>query len=128
VFTSHDYLDALSDDEALLDARLALVERHRLEQALRCDEGRFRVESQTLALEDGLAFRAEIDRYTASLLPHLDGKSTVRDVLTRVASQLSLEESEGERFVSAALPIVRRLLELGFLQPPGEAHAYVAAV
>lgn len=128
VFAAHDYLDALNDDEALLDARLALVERHRLEQALRCDEGRFRVESQTLALEDGLAFRAEIDRYTASLLPHLDGKSTVRDVLTRVASQLSLEESEGERFVSAALPIVRRLLELGFLQPPGEAHGYVAAV
>jgi Methyltransferase small domain len=119
VFAAHDYLHDLRDDEALLDARLALVERHRLEQALRCDEGGFLVETQTLALEDGLAFRAEIDRYTASLLPHLDGETTVRDVLARVASQLGLEEGDRERFVPAALPIVRRLLALGFLQPRG---------
>jgi hypothetical protein len=123
VFAAHDYLDGLPNDEALLDARLALVEAHMLEQALRCDEGRFRVESQTLAMEEGLAFRADIDRYTASLLPHLDGQSTARDVLARVASELGLDESDRERFVLAALPIVRRLLALGFLEPPARPSA-----
>ena len=117
VFAAHDYLQGLGEEEVLLDARLAVVERHRLEQTLRCEEGGFRVESQTLALEDGLAFRPEIDRYTASLLPHLDGESTVGDVLTRVASDLSLHESDRARFVAAALPVVRQLLALGFLQP-----------
>ena len=119
VFAAHDYLHALPDEEALLDARLALVGQHRLEQVLRCDEGGFRVESQALALEDGLAFRAEIDRYTAALLPHLDGENAVRDVLMLVASELSLEDSDRERFIAAALPVVRQLLALGFLEPPG---------
>ena len=118
VFAARDYLDDTPDDDALLDARLALVDGHRLEQALRSHEGGFLVESQTLALADGLGFRAEIDRYTASLLPHLDGENAVRDALARVASELGLDERDRERFDRAALPVVRRLLELGFLQPP----------
>ena len=123
VFAAHDYLDGLPDDEALLDARLELVERHRLDQTLQAQAGGFRVESQTLALEDGLSFRAEIDRYSAALLPHLDGENTVRDVLAHVASELTLGKADRERFVPAALPIVRRLLALGFLQPPGRPDA-----
>ncbi len=123
VFVARDYLEGLADDRALLDAPLALAEPHRLEQTLRCEKGGFWVESQTLVLQDGLGFRVAIDRPTASLLPHLDGENAVRDVLARVASELGLEESDGERFMTAALPVVRRLLALGFLQPPGRSDA-----
>jgi hypothetical protein len=119
VFAAHDYLHQLGDEGALLDARVALTERHRLEQTLRCDSGGFRVDAQTLGLEDGLAFRIGIDRYTTVLLPHLDGDTTVRDALMRAAADLELARSDRERFAQAALPVVRRLLELGFLEPRG---------
>jgi hypothetical protein len=118
VFEGHDILDGGTDDD-LLDERLALVEAHRLDQELRCEDGGLRVESQTLALADGLGFHVGVDRYTASLLPGLDGRCTVRDALERAARELGLEESDRVRFVQAGLPIVRRLLALGFLRRAG---------
>jgi hypothetical protein len=118
VFAAQDYLEDLADPEALRDETLTLVASHRLEQTLRADEGGFRVDTQTLALGEGLSFRAEVDRYTASLLPHLDGRSSVHDVLARVAAEWGLAERDRERFFPTALAVVRQLLALGFLEPP----------
>jgi methyltransferase family protein len=118
VFAANDYLHGLAAESALLDASVSLTERHRLEQTLRCEDGGFRVDDQTLGLEDGLAFRIGVDRYTASLLPHLDGTTTVREAARRAAAGLALGPNDSERFISAAIPVVRRLLELGFLEPP----------
>ena len=115
VFAAQDYLAGLRDEGALLDERLRLVERHRIELALRSREGALAVESQTLVLEEGLGFRVGLDRYTGALLPHLDGTRPLREVLTRVADELELGERDRDAFVPAALPVVRRLLELGFL-------------
>jgi methyltransferase family protein len=117
VFAAQDFLRELEDERALLDTRLVLVDQHRLEQTLRCDGGAFIVEAQTLSLGEGLGFRVGIDRYTTALLPHLDGAKPVRDVLALAAAGVELEEDERERFVPAALPVIRRLLELGFLAP-----------
>jgi SAM-dependent methyltransferase len=114
VFDAEDFL-AEQEDEALLDARLALVERHRLEQALRCDAG-FIVESQTLCLDEGLGFRVGIDRYTMALLPHLDGTRPAREAVALAAESVPVEDSERARFAAAALPVLRRLVELGFLR------------
>ena len=58
VFAAEDHLAALPDEQALLDERFALVGAHRLEQQLVCRDGGFEVESQTLALTEGLGFRA----------------------------------------------------------------------
>ena len=115
VFAAHDYLQELAGDERLLDERFALAPAHRLEQVLSCRDGTFFVEAQTLALEEGLGFTAGVDRYTAALLPHFDGERPLRDVLARAATALEVDEDEGARFAAAALPVVRRLLELGFL-------------
>ncbi len=114
VFAAQDMLTGLSD-ERLLDLRLALTESHRLRQELTCRAGGFAVESQTLELTDGLRFTVGVDRHTASLLPHFDGARTLRDVLALAAETFELEPAEREAYVPAALPVVRRLLELGFL-------------
>jgi len=115
VFAAQDTLEGLGDDE-LLDLPLALTSHHRLRQTLSCADGGFVVESQTLDLTDGLAFTIGVDRHTASLLPHFDGRRPLRDILARASETFELEPSEREAFVPAALPVVRRLLELGFLE------------
>jgi hypothetical protein len=115
VFAAEDYLAALDDERALLDERFELVEAHRLEQELVCREGRFEVQSQTLALTEGLAFHAGLDRSTAMLLPHFDARKPLRDVLGAAAADLEVEANDRERYTAAALAVVRRLFELGFL-------------
>jgi SAM-dependent methyltransferase len=115
VFAAEDFLAALPSERTLLDERFKLVDTHRLEQELRCADSQFEVESQTLVLTDGLAFRAGIDRSTAMLLPHFRRGRRLAEVLAAAAADLSVEDAERQRYVAAALPVVRRLIELGFL-------------
>jgi methylase of polypeptide subunit release factors len=100
VFGTQDYLESLDDDRRLLDERLELVEQHQLEETRRRRE----LKGTVLSLDEGLGFRTALDAHTAELVPLLDGIRPLRDVLP-----------EDERYQSAALPAVRRLLELGFL-------------
>ena len=119
VFAAEDYLAALTDERELLEERFALVDAHRLEQALVWRDGRFEVESQTLALTEGLAFRAGLDRSTAMLIPHFDSRRRLADVLAAAEADLDVVEDDRERYAAAALPVVRRLFELGFLVRAG---------
>jgi methylase of polypeptide subunit release factors len=119
VFAAEDYLVAVDDERALLDERFELVDAHTLEQELVCRKGRFEVESQTLALTEGLAFRAGLDRSTAMLLPHFAPARPLRDVLTATAADLEVDEDDREHFTAAALTVVRRLFALGFLVRAG---------
>ena len=64
-----------------------------------------------------MRFTVGVDRHTASLLPHFDGAGTLAEVLAAAAGTFELEPAERDAFVPAALPVVRRLLELGFLAP-----------
>jgi hypothetical protein len=114
VFAAQDALAPL-DDDGLLGLSLALTESHRLQQTLAARDGLV-VESQTLELNEGLRFTVGVDRHTVSLLPHFDGRRPLRDVLELARGTFELEPEEEERFVAAALPVVRRLLELGFLE------------
>jgi methylase of polypeptide subunit release factors len=115
VFAAQDLLAEL-DDDGLLELQLALAEAHRLQQTLTA-RGGFAVESQTLELTEGLRFAVGVDKHTVSLLPHFDGRRPLREVLMLARETFELEPQERERFVPAALPVVRRLLELGFLEP-----------
>jgi SAM-dependent methyltransferase len=115
IFEAEDYLAALPSESALLEERFELVDAHRLEQELVCRDGRFEVESQTLVLTEGLGFRAGLDRSTAMLLPHFGRGRRLADVVAATAADLEVEDADRERFAVAALLVVRRLLELGFL-------------
>jgi hypothetical protein len=101
VFDTQDYLESLDDDRALLDETLELVEQHHLEETRKWAE----LEGTVLSLDEGLGFRTALDEHTAQLAPLLDGTRPLREVLP-----------QDERYRSAALPAVRRLLELGFLE------------
>jgi Methyltransferase small domain len=116
VFAAQDVLER-ADDAALLEARLVLTPHHRLEQQLEAADGGFDVRSQTLVLTDGLCFTVGVDRHTASLLPYLDGRP-LREALVRASETFELAADERAAYTSAALPVVRRLLALGFLTAP----------
>jgi len=113
VFAANDLLGEV-DDAELLERRLALTPQHALEQRLEASEGGFVVRVQTLELTDGLRFTVGIDRHTASLLPYLDGRP-LREALAEAATTFELAEAEHAAYVPAALPVVRKLLALGFL-------------
>jgi methylase of polypeptide subunit release factors len=115
VFAAETHLATLPDERALLEERFELVPAQRLEQQLVCRDGRFDVDSQTLALTEGLAFRAGLDRSTVMLLPHFDATRRLADVLAAAASDLGVEPEERQRYETAALAVTRRLFELGFL-------------
>ena len=66
-------------------------------------------------LTEGLAFRAGLDRSTAMLLPHFGRGRRLAEVVAATAADLEVEDADRERFAVAALLVVRRLLELGFL-------------
>jgi SAM-dependent methyltransferase len=105
VFCTQDYLESLDDDRELLDETFALVEQHHLEET----RWRGELRGTVLSLDEGLGFRTALDAHTAELVRLLDGTRPLQDVLSRLAG------GEAERFESAALPAVRRLLELGFI-------------
>jgi Methyltransferase small domain len=119
VFAAETHLATLPDDRALLEERFELVAAQRLEQQLVFRDGRFDVAGQTLALTEGLSFRAGLDRSTVMLLPHFDANRRLADVLAAAAADLEVEPDERERYETAALAVTRRLFELGFLVRAG---------
>jgi methylase of polypeptide subunit release factors len=112
---TQDWLGVLPDDDALLEERLRLVERHRLEQTLRCRDGAFAVADATLTLEQGLPFRAAVDGVSATLLTRLDGTRTLREAVAETVELLGVGAELG-KLEGAAGHVARRMLELGFLQ------------
>jgi len=117
LFASQDYLESLEDGRALLDSAFALVERHHLEQTLTYSDGEAEIDGTVLWLDEGLGFRIALDEHTTRLLPRLDGRRPLREVLAAQSEELGLEHADAVRFESAALPVVRRLVELGYLAP-----------
>ena len=122
LFESQDHLDTLDDDRSLLEDTFALVDKHRLEQTLTFTDGAAESRGTVLSLEEGLGFRIGLDEHTAHLLPLLDGSRPLREALAERTTDMGLGEQDSRRFEQAALPVVRRLVELGFLvraSPPG---------
>jgi methylase of polypeptide subunit release factors len=115
VFETQDYLESLDDDGQLLESTFTLVDGHHLEQTLACRDGLAELHSTTLVLDGGLGFRVALDDHTARLLPLLDGRRPLRVVLSERAEEMKLGSEDAARFETAALPVVRRLLELGLL-------------
>ena len=114
IFEVEDRLQGCSPED-ILASRPVLVADHRLEQLMRCRNGRFEVESAVLTLEDGLAFRATVDAFNAFLLSRLDGTRTVREAVAD-AAVLAPAGARPTEVEAAAARSVRRMLELGFLR------------
>ncbi len=113
LFAARDFLAGLGHERALLVQIFSLAD-HRLEQVERRQEGRSVSEPARLLLEGGLPFAGTIDGPGLEVLSRVDGKRRVGAILEEVSDALGLDR---DAFTAVVLPIVRRLVELGFLVP-----------
>ena len=114
-----DAQDFLAGGRDLAYERLVLVDDHVLEQALHLENGAFGVQAAAIRLTEGLGFQATIDVYTAHLVAGLDGGRTVREALAETAAALGPDGMSADEMAGAALPTLRRMVELGFLVSAG---------
>jgi hypothetical protein len=98
VFAAQDFLASGAD---ILEERLALAPRTRLEQSVVLRDGIWTVDGIAVGLQEGLGFRAGVDSPTSQLLAQLDGKRTLAEIAGGLAQ--------------AARPVVEQLLAAGFL-------------
>lgn len=113
VFEAQDYLSGLEDEGDLLNEAFHLVEHHRLDQSLKCEDGKFVMQEAVLRLEKGLKFKGTLDAYTVHLLSRCDGQRPLGDLLEELAKDMDLQLDE---LTSAAVPVFRKLFGLGFLE------------
>jgi hypothetical protein len=114
LFAAQDELAANGDLE--LDRTVVLVDRLSLEHELGRREGHWKTTGVTLALQEGLGFRAGLDGTTAEIVRQLDTPRPLRAVFEAAAGELGIRP---ENLEGAGLEFVRHLVELGFatLQP-----------
>ena len=89
LFAAQDELAAIND-AALLDRTVALVDRLSLEHALGREDGGWTTSTITLALQEGLGFRAGLDRTTTEIVRRLDPPRPLRAVLGDAAAELGV--------------------------------------
>ena len=113
LMAAQDYLAATGDEE-MLDAVYSLSDEHRVEQTFRIKDGLQLVDRNVLRLEAGLRFEVALGQSTERMLALLDGEQPLAAVLAQAADGTGLTTEE---FIGRALPVVRRLIELGFVLP-----------
>ncbi|MEA2476308.1 MAG: hypothetical protein QOC87_507 [Actinomycetota bacterium] len=101
-------------DEELLDEPLRAAPDIRLEQSLQVADGGWEVEVGRVMRTVGLKFEASIDAAGARILSACDGERPVREVLSEVAVAAGAPADE---VISEAGPVIRRMIEQGFLLP-----------
>ena len=119
-FELRDFLETVSDDRRLMQQRLRISPEVRLQQSLQpCAKGWSVAESE-LQLSRGLAYSGKVDPYLVGLLARCDGEHRLGELLGELSA--SLEEDVSE-VAGAVCPVVRRLVQRGFLLPEGDAGA-----
>ena len=113
LFAAQDFLAAAGPEE-LLDAVMTVAPEHRIEQTIRLRDGGELIERNILRLERGLCFEVSIDGFAERVLALLDGERTLREAVVEAAAE---SEAPLTEFVENAIPVMRRLVELGFVIP-----------
>ncbi|HEY4346855.1 MAG TPA: methyltransferase [Gaiellaceae bacterium] len=117
LFSAQDYLTDASPLD-VLEGTFLLAEEHRVDQAIRLGQGGALVERNILRLDTGLRFEVSIDASTERVLSLLDGERPLGSILEQVAE--TVPGATTEEFTRSALPVMRRLIELGFVLLPPE--------
>lgn len=110
---AQDFL-AKAGPEELLEAVMTVAPEHRVEQTIRLQDGGELIERNVLRLDRGLCFEVSIDAFAERVLALLDGEKTLREAVVEVAAE---SEAPLDEFVDNAVPVLRRLVELGFVIP-----------
>ena len=112
LFDAEDRLALLSSDDALLDSVFTASPDHQLQQRLKLDQARYVTDSAQVALENGLPFHGNVDRYATQLLARCSGERTVRAIAEEIATEAGAPVAA---FTAASAGIARRLIAMGFL-------------
>jgi len=107
---AQDFLAGAGDDK-LLAAVVTVAPEHRIDQTIRLHDGGELIERNILRLGNGLCFEVSIDRMAERVLALLDGERALGDVLAEAARE---SKAPFDEFVELALPVMRRMIELGF--------------
>jgi len=113
IAAAQDFLADAGHDE-LLDSVMTVAPEHRIDQTIRLQDGGELIERNILRLERGLFFEVSIDAFAERVLALLDGERTLREVLVEAAAGFEAPLTE---FVDNSIPVMRRLIELGFAIP-----------
>ncbi len=113
LFALRTWLQA-GGDRGLLEARLRLAPNVVLEQTCKAEAGAWQPVRMHVRRTGGIGFAGPIDAVGARLLAHCDGTLPVREHLRTVAAAL---HADSDAITPAALAILRRLVEQGFLEP-----------
>jgi SAM-dependent methyltransferase len=108
--------DALATD--LLDTAWQLRDDVRLHQVASRDEDGWVIDSQLLQQSAGLRWSGGTDEHGAALLAACDGTMPLRALFGLLAAAANLPDGD---VIEQGLPVVRRLIEQGFLVPPRSA-------
>jgi methylase of polypeptide subunit release factors len=98
----------------LLDKAWRLRDDVRLHQVASRDDEGWLVDSQLLQQSEGLRWSGGTDEHGAALLAACDGTVPLRTLFRLLAAGAGITEGEA---VETGLPVVRRLVEQGFLVP-----------
>jgi len=112
VFAAQDFLQEVADDRQLFDRSFRLIAEHEIEHSLRVEGGRLTARQALLRQTEGFGFVGKVDRLVVDLLAGCDGQRPLRQVSAELAPRENLTP---EQVSSAAVGVIRRLLETGFL-------------
>lgn len=113
-FALRDFLEGVHHDETLLKAKLRTSPDARLAREAAWSPDGWQGVGSKIALARGLSYMANIDAPIANLMAHCDGEHTLGDLLSQMGKGLGVAV---ERLIPATLPLVRQLIERGFLLP-----------
>ena len=92
LFEDQDLLASLRTDDALLDARLRLLDRHEVHQIL-SHHGVYDSQRCMVVATSGLRLAVEVDPEVLQVLLRLDGSRTLRDVAHGVAGEIGFDQN-----------------------------------
>jgi len=108
------FLHSLNKETDLLDHRLKLAPNVRLEQTHAIEDGTWRQLSGRIYRVGGLEYSGSLDAQSAAALAQFDGRRPLRECLMQLADTMKADPAV---FVPAAIALVRRLIEQGFILP-----------
>jgi hypothetical protein len=114
------FLHSLPSERDLLDAHLKLAPNVKLDQVCEAAGGTWRAISGRVRRVGGLEYTGALDGPSAKALARWDGARPLNECLRELAAALN---QDFNAFVPAALPIIRRLVEQGFLLPAERSEA-----
>ena len=114
LFAAQDFLAEAADGD-LLAAAFTVPGDHRIEQTIRLQDGGEMLERNVLRLDSGLRFEVSIDAATERVLALFAGERPLGDALAQTAEEF---DAPVDDFRTSALPVIRRMIQLGFVVGP----------